>query len=154
MEHDARSVANEIIRRAHNASQSITHLQVMKMVYFSHAWMLGLRHEPLIRQPVVAWRYGPVVLDIYDSLKKFGGEPINRQIPGYEESYDSSETNLIDQVWEIYGNGRFTGGQLSTMTHDKGTPWDQTMRKNGQNAVIPDPIIEDYYAAQAKAARD
>ena len=154
MEHDARSIANEIIRRAHEAGQPITHLQVMKLVYFCHAWMLGLYSEPLSRQPVVAWKYGPVVPVVYDSLKRFGGEPINRGISGIEgEDYSDLETNLIDQVWNIYGNGKFTGTQLSTITHEKGTPWDLIMRKNGLHSVIPDPMIEHYYAEKARASR-
>ena len=36
-------------------------MQVLKLVYYCHAWMLGLYGRPLIRQPIEAWRYGPVV---------------------------------------------------------------------------------------------
>ena len=39
------------------------------------------------------------------------------------------------------------------MTHAVGTPWHQVWTKYGQNAVIPDPIIEDYYSQQVERAK-
>ena len=74
MEHDARSVANELIRRAHDAGRDITPMQVVKLAYYCHAWMLGLYHRPLLEQPIEAWRYGLVVPEIYRSLRRYGGE--------------------------------------------------------------------------------
>ena len=53
---DARSVANSLI---------------MKLVYISHGWMLGLYNKSLFKQPVLAWLYGPVVSDIYHGLRKY-----------------------------------------------------------------------------------
>ena len=153
MEHDARSVANELIRRALRDGRPITALQVIKLTYFCHAWMLGLYHRPLLEQPVEAWLYGPVVPEVYRSLRRYSGEPVTRPIDlstvGVEErTYDEIEKDLIDQVWEKYGH--FSGVQLSAMTHTPGSPWDQVWEAAGQNAVISDPAIEKYYAQQAK----
>ena len=44
--HDARNVANEFIRRASESGDQFTHLQVQKLVYYAHAWMLGLYGRP------------------------------------------------------------------------------------------------------------
>lgn len=41
MEHDSRSVANELIHRAHDAGRDITPMQVVKLAYYCHAWMLA-----------------------------------------------------------------------------------------------------------------
>ena len=81
MKHDARSVANEIIRHAHDDGKSVTHLQVQKLVYYCHAWMLGLYGEPLLKQPVEAWEYGPVIRAIYDSLRQYPSSL--RPVPWY-----------------------------------------------------------------------
>lgn len=156
MEHDARSVANELIRRAHEAGRDITPMQVLKLAYYCHAWMLGLYHRPLLEQPIEAWRYGPVVPDIYHSLRRYGGEPVRRPIDlesagVIKRPYDRDAINIIDQVSEKYG--RLSGTQLSAMTHAHDTPWHQVWTKYGQNAVIPDPIIEDYYSRQVESAR-
>ena len=42
MEHDSRAIANQLIRRAHEAGRDITPMQTIKLVYYCHAWMLGL----------------------------------------------------------------------------------------------------------------
>ena len=156
MEHDARSVANELIRRANDAGREITPMQVLKLAYYCHAWMLGLYHRPLLEQPVEAWRYGPVVPEIYRSLRRYGGEPVRRPIDlesagVAERQYDRDGINIIDQVSEKYGH--LSGIRLSAMTHAPGTPWHQVWTKHGRNAVIPDPIIEDYYSQQIERAR-
>ena len=67
-----------------------------------------------------------------------------------QRDYDELEEDLIDQVWEKYGH--FSGLQLSAMTHTAGSPWEQIRNASGQNAVIPDPIIEKYYARQLNGA--
>ena len=156
MVHDARSVANELITRAHDSANAITPMQVIKLAYYCHAWMLGLYHRPLLNRPIEAWRYGPVVPDIYHSLRQYGGRPVIQTIDLELErvavrGYHKDETNIIDQVWEKYGH--LTGIQLSALTHAPGTPWHETWHKYGQNAIIPDPTIEKYYARQAERAR-
>lgn len=152
MAHDARSVANELISRAINSGSTFTPMQVVKLVYFCHAWMLGLYHRPLLEQPVEAWRYGPVVPEVYFSLRRYGGEPVRRPIEIGDEEYDKYETDLIDQVFQKYGV--LSGRQHSGMTHAPGTPWHITWNRHGQNAVIPDPLIEDYYQKEAEKGRE
>lgn len=130
------------------ASLALTPIQIIKLVYSCHAWMLGLYHRPLLMQTVEAWRYGPVVPEVYHSLRRYGGEPVRRLIDIPSEEYDRFETDLIDQVFHNYGT--LTGRQLSSITHAPGTPWHIIWTRYGQNAVIPDPIIEDYYQKEAE----
>ena len=150
--HDARSVANQLIRRGLAEQKNLTPMQVQKLVYFCHAWMLALCQRPLIEQPIEAWRYGPVVPDVYRSLRRYGGEPVRREIPDVQDrEFDHQESSIIAQVFDLYSD--FNGPQLSAMTHAVGTPWDQIWTRYGRsfdNAVIPDTIIEDYYAAEAQ----
>ena len=149
MEHDARSVANQIIRRMKQLNRPVTPMQVLKLAYYCHSWTLGLYHRPLLKQPIEAWRYGPVVPEIYYSLRRYGAEPIGREIEldslGVEDfEYDDAERDLMDQVCNKYGH--LTGIQLSAMTHAPGTPWDRVWKQFGQNAVIPDSMIEQFYS--------
>lgn len=152
MEHDCRSVANKIIVPRLAEDNPITHLQVQKLVYFCHAWMLGLYHEPMLLQPVHAWEYGPALPELYKSLRRYGGEPIRRPIDlasigVVENEYDHRQKSVIRQVLDVYGD--LSGRQLSTITHAKGTPWHQVRNKFNDTAVISDNILEDYYAEQA-----
>ena len=156
MEHDARSVANELIHRSHQAGRPITNHQTVKLAYLCHAWMLAIHRRPLLSQPVEAWQYGPIIPEIYRSLRRYGGEPVRRPVDlasaGItEHPYDPRETSIIDQVSEKYGH--LTGVQLSAMTNAPGTPWEQIRSKHGRTAVIPDPVIEDYYARIAERSK-
>ena len=148
MSHDARAVANKLIEKACDTGQPLTPLQIIKLVYFCHGWMLGLYGRPLHRQPIEAWRYGPVIADVYHSLKSYGGNPINKKIRYVdEEDFDELEVDLIDQVYEAYGN--LSGVRLSQLTHAPGTPWDHIWREFGQNAPIPNGLIQKHYEDKA-----
>ena len=157
MAHDARSVANALIRRAWDDEQQVTPMKVLKLTYYCHAWMLGLYGEPLIRQPVEAWMYGPVIGVVYFGLRGYGGSAVERPIMRlrreYIADYDSDEEDLIDQVWDKYGH--LSGPQLSAMTHAPGTPWYQVWYIEGgefeKDPIIPNSLIRRYYE---RAARD
>ena len=152
MERDVRSVANEIIGRAIDDERLVTPLKLIKLVYFCHAWMLALYDEPLLDEPVEAWRYGPVVPGVYDSVRRYGRMRIRSPIgKAPTEDFTDSEENIIDQVWDIYG--KHTAIQLSSMTHRKGTPWHTIWHEKGPFAIIPDDLIRQYYK-NIKAERD
>ena len=63
--HDGRAVANALITKGVEAGSPLTPLQIGKLSYIAHGWMLGLYGRCLFRQAVLAWLYGPVVRDIY-----------------------------------------------------------------------------------------
>lgn len=144
MAHDARAVANELIRLALASNRPLTPMQIIKLVYLCHGWMLGLYGRPLVRQVAQAWRYGPVFHDLYQSLKKYGASHVTELIPNVpEERFDAQERDLIRQVFEKYG--RFSGIVLSNMTHEDGSPWHQTWSRGLHSAPISNDLIADYY---------
>src|SRR4051794_38624318 len=122
MAYDARTVANEFLRVAWQNGHSLTNMQLQKLVYIAHGYSLALVDLPLVKQPVQAWRYGPVIKTLYDSLRQYGAGTVTDMV-NILPSQQVSETfrALIDVVGDAYG--RFSGPQLSTMTHRAGTPW-------------------------------
>ena len=50
MKHDARAVANSLIEKSQEEGNLLTPLQIIKLVYFCHGWMLALYKRPLIKQ--------------------------------------------------------------------------------------------------------
>ena len=152
--YDARIIVNELIVRS--GFDVFTPMQVQKLTYLCHGWMLGLYGEPLSRQQVEAWRWGPVIPDVYYELRKYGGQRMSELVDlrslGFEPDdirLSDKEADLVGQVLEVYGD--FTGPQLSTLTHKPGSPWDQVWRPGrGRAAVIPDRIIQRYYAELAR----
>lgn len=143
MAHDARAVANFFIRRGYETGNPLDPLQIIKLVYIAHGWMLGLYHRPLIRQPAEAWRYGPVVRDVYRALREYGGNKVTKCIHGKQAKFDDDEEDLLSQVHDEYGS--LSGVKLSGLTHKVESPWHDVWNFVGDGAKIPNNLIEKYY---------
>lgn len=143
--HVAKSVANEFIERGRKADIPLTPLQIQKLVYYAHAWNLAFFERPLIVEEFGTWRYGPVVSPVYHCLSYFGGDPVTDTIPLHPDDdlpYTEDETRVLDAVFAKYA--RMSGTELSTRTHQPGSPWDQAAHR-GQRYIRNDDIRR-YYA--------
>lgn len=145
--HDARSIANTLIALGVANSAPRDPLQVIKLTYLCHGWMLGLYHEPLSEQLVEARQYGPVIPAVYHAIKRYGKEPVFVPLTPQSEIFDNRETDLIHQVYEGYKN--FSGVALSRLTHAIGTPWHKVWHEHGQNSVIPNKLIQEHFSELA-----
>ena len=142
--HDAEAVANRLIELANEDGNQLTLTQVMNLVYFCHAWMLGLYNRPLIKQPIEAWCIGPIIQDIYQKFKKYHGNPIRSKIRAADANFDHAQEDLIKQVYTKYGY--LSGIRLFELTQEADAPWDRVWRRNRQNSIIPRSFITDYYS--------
>jgi uncharacterized phage-associated protein len=142
--HSAIQVANKILELANAKKDTITPMQMIKLVFMCHGWMLGICGRHLIKDPVEAWKYGPVIPDLYQAVRKFKSNPIE-MIPCQEPAkFDHDELQVIEQVYEKYGHR--SGIVLSSMTHQKDSPWDIVVNKhNNMGHQISNNLIEDYY---------
>ncbi len=146
MSHSCLSVARYLLDRADTSNRSLSPMKLIKLVCIAHGWMLGLYGRPLIREDVEAWRYGPVIRELYQEVKQFRAMPVPAEHvapPEDDEEFDADERSVMDQVHDIYG--RHSAIQLSRMTHSPGTPWDIVYNELGQDFVIPNDLIEDHY---------
>ena len=120
-----------------------TPMHVLKLVYLCHGWVLGLTDQPLVDEPVEAWRYGPVVPSVYRRYKSFGRDaittvPIDRS--GMLGEQQREFTAVVEEVYRDY-----SALELSSLTHQPDTPWDTTRRKYGIGAIIPNELIRKHY---------
>lgn len=145
--HDPRGIANALIRLGRDNAQPRDPLQIVKLTYLCHGWMLGLYHRRMSSDPVYAWQYGPVIPAVYEGVKRYGRKPVLKLIPCPDDSFDELENDLIDQVFNVYR--QFSGIDLSMMTHARGTPWHQIWYQNVRNARIPDELIEEHFSELA-----
>jgi len=100
---------------------------------------------------VEAWKYGPVIPDLYRSIRHFRGNPVTGVLATADDTeFDDEEKNLIEQVYKIYGD--YDGIQLWTLTHLAGSPWDLTYDPNQSSLVISNQIIKKYYEKKASQA--
>ena len=120
-----------------------TPMHLLKLVYISHGWMLGLMDDVLLYEPVEAWRYGPVVPSTYHRYKSFGGRGVDLTAVDRSTDLERSQLSIIEAVDDVYRD--YTAIQLSGLTHREGTPWHVTVRRYGVGAIIPNEVISEYY---------
>lgn len=156
MGYDPKSIANVFLAMAEAEGKRLTPLQLIKLVYIAHGWYLALTSKPLIRESPEAWQYGPVVPSLYHEFKKFGNSPITGrceyafdiappELP--EDGEDGGLHRFLQKIWKVYG--KYTGAQLSTLTHQEGTPWHEVWFHHGgkdrHGADIPNDLIRKHY---------
>ena len=144
----ARAVANEFIRLAREDGRALTPLQIIKLVYIAHGWMLALHQRPLINDRIEAWKYGPVIPSLYHDLKRYGGGSVKAPLSTFLRmrslpELDEDETDVVSQVYKAYG--KQTGIQLSSLTHRHGTPWADTWKPDFLGLAISNDLIADHY---------
>ena len=162
--YSALAIANEFIERGIATGRPVDPMKVQKLVYFSHGWHLGLFDGPLIDEQIEAWPYGPVVASVYHEFKRYGRSGIDEpaidlergriRTPGIDPDDDRTAA-LLARVWQTYG--KFNGMQLSTMSHEPGSPWDVTYNNRPPGVVrgidIPNELLRQHFAELAKQKR-
>jgi len=126
MPYDARVIANYFLKLAERDGSKIFPLKMQKLVYLAHGWSLALRGEPLVKDDIEAWKYGPVVPRLYHEFKKYGATAIKEPATTPVTEIDADTKALLKAVWKRYS--KFTGVQLSALTHERGYAWDLTMK--------------------------
>ena len=142
------NVANHILNNSKKSKKSFDLLQLLKLCYLAYGWYLSYRDAALFEENIEAWKYGPVIPELYYALKHFRGKQLpsncleNLKDDGLPLSEDME--GLIDEVVNYYGE--YKGVVLSALTHKKGSPWEKTYRNGEQLLVsIPDEVIKNHF---------
>ena len=144
MPYSAAKVANQMLGVAQARGEDITPLKLLKLVYIAHGWSFPFLRQPLLAEPAQAWQYGPVVPSLYHAISRFRASPITGLVPDTDPQELSPEASaLIQNVYDTYS--RFSGVQLSNMTHMPNTPWSEAWNTRGRNAIIPNDRISEHY---------
>jgi len=119
-------VANWFIQKSHENNDIITHLKVQKLCYLANALCLSETIFPLFEDYVYAYRYGPIITNLFERLKDYGNEPINKYIGTkigtklFPEK-DDERIVFLNEVWERFGG--LSAIELSYICNKEGTPW-------------------------------
>ncbi len=148
--HSSVSVADRFLDLARAQEDALTPMQLLKLVFLAHGWMLGLYGRPLISEEVQAWQYGPVIPKLYDAVRSFRSMPVTH-VTSPKEDFTDLESDIITQVYKLYGQK--SGPELSRLTHLQGSPWHAVYKQGSFGTVISNDLIEDYYARLAAKAR-
>lgn len=157
MSYNAKAIANLMIDIAKQQGSSLDQMKLQKLVYITHGWNLAIQGEPLISDDIQAWQYGPVIPSLYNEFRNCGRDNITDYatdvqvteddlsfsfLPPKVDDGDAHTIDLANKVWEIYG--KYTGPQLSNLTHMPGTPWDKVY-KDTPRSTINNSLIKEHF---------
>lgn len=159
--YSVKAIANYFIDKGKADNDPLTPMKLLKLVYIANGWHLAYTDKPLFEDRVEAWKYGPVIPELYHEFKHYGHEPIQKhaQEPAclhtsHRESSNSEVftdiEHFLDAVWDEYKV--HDAIYLSSLTHMSGTPWDIANR-NGE-PVIDNEVIRDYYRKKMEGNDD
>ena len=141
-----------------------TPLQVIKLAYMSHGYVLALTSKPLFRDRIEAWEYGPMIPALFEALRVHGKAPIPRlyacRTPMGSDAlgkrrdelaglFNANQRAIIEKVVSTYGD--YAPFQLSYICHMDGSPWRIVIDKDGTGTEIDDEILRSYYKEQSRA---
>lgn len=138
------AVAKYILNKRNAEGDTVTPMQLIKLVYISHGLMLGAYGRPLINEAVEAWQYGPVVPSVYHETKEFRSSPVAFVDAFSNFTFDAQEIKAMDTASRLFGAKN--GVALSSLTHREGTPWLLTWNARGENGSISNDLIENFYS--------
>ncbi len=156
MTYSAQLIADYFLTHTNN---SLTAMHMIKMTYIAHGFTLAITKNPLIASRIEAWKLGPVIPLLYQTYKGYGGDIIDKlnycgtlsadneefqERKEFIESLIDPETrNILDQMGERFGC--LSALELSSLTHEKGTPWHQCYQRGKLFTLIPNDIIQEFY---------
>ena len=140
---DVFAVANFFLSKK---DHSLDNLKLNKIVYISLGFSLGLKDFNLFDDDVQAWRFGPVIPELYYHFKEFQAFIIDRLANNFSKPQIDKEEigikEILQTVWNIYRSK--TGSSFIEMTHQSGTPW-ASVYNGERNVIIDRGIIKNYY---------
>lgn len=139
----AQTIADDILKLAKRRRLEFTPMQLMKLVYIAYGWHLAMTGKPLFLDRIEAWKYGPVIPNLYHATKRFGRDPIPHPLISDSELSRPKLEAFLDSIVENYGS--YSGIALSNLTHRIGTPWQQVYQVNKLGIRIPDDLIKEHY---------
>lgn len=146
-------VAFYLIAKANEEKLGINVTKAQKLLYIVYGAYLRVYGERLLNEHPKAWPYGPVFPTTRKAiLKRITTEELEFPISevNAELKTDEKLNKAIDFALRIFGD--WNAGQLTSWSHQEGTPWSQTVQSSGfkWGAVIPDELIYEYFLKLVK----
>jgi uncharacterized phage-associated protein len=162
--YEARKICNYLLAHFDAVEFDLTNLRMNKLLFFIHAESLRLRPEGLIRNHFEAWQFGPVVRPVFDAFKIYGDSQITapaqyldyasgKRIPVPHDDITDADAEIIDREFKKYSH--FSTGQLVSLSHEPGGPWDIVysahLADKTQSPRISNKLIRSHFAGDAKS---
>lgn len=89
-----------IVNKHIELSSPISNLKLQKLLYYIQGAFLIEKGKVAFEDKILAWKYGPVVEDVYDEYKKYFGLDIKEKITEEKEIkfYSVEDKEIIDKI--------------------------------------------------------
>ena len=145
---NALNIVNNVLFRAFDENIDVTPMKIQKLVYFIYRDYLKNTGKKLFLEEFEAWKYGPVVPNIYYAFKHLGAnsirsyikEPDGKTVLIADEGNAPELKSVIDTVWSNCKS--YSGIYLSSLTHMEGGAWRKAWL-DGKRRLLDEEIKED-----------
>ncbi|NKD44995.1 MULTISPECIES: Panacea domain-containing protein [Haematospirillum] len=122
---------------------SVSNLRIQKIIYLASMAFMSRTGGPLVFEPFEAWDYGPVLPDLYSTLKMYGARPVRygfyRTAPLEAETREGRE---LEQACAFLL--KQPPSRLIDFTQREDGAWARNYIPGKRAAIIPnDHIIEE-----------
>lgn len=136
----AKQVANYVIEYGLKNNIAISNLKLQKLLYFIWIDYYKQTKSFLFDDSFEAWKFGPVIPDVYYDYCIFGGFSIPWADENIKSGICAADKNIIASTID-----RFKNTSVSNMvekTHQPNKPWDITYRNQfGDDVIAFEDII-------------
>lgn len=137
--YDALTIAKYIVTKCVQDGCPVSNLQLQKILYFVQLDSLKRTKAPAFSDDIEAWKFGPVVPDVYYHFCGFGALPI---LATYEVDSHLASNGFMNRVVEE--KRAMDPWDLVEEAHEPGKPWAIIFKGGeGNHAVIPNDLIRD-----------
>ncbi|MBQ7702417.1 MAG: DUF4065 domain-containing protein [Candidatus Methanomethylophilaceae archaeon] len=138
---NALDIAYHLVKKYADEGKPLTNIKLQKLLYF--AWILHYNNtgERLFDNKFYAWKFGPVVEDVYYMYRTYAAMPIYRPLGKTEPQINKELKSLIDLVFKEYSNKTLT--EIIKLAHDECGSWNSVYKDGIMDIEIPfDRIIK------------
>lgn len=146
--HDVAKTITFLLDRYFN--QQTTHFHIQKIIVICQSLFLLRKGYPITNDPICAYKYGPIIPELYQFLKTYKGDkipPLNR-----ESCLSNDDTCFL---YEILKNIiEIPPVTLAELLIKPQSPWEMALSRynHGGSSVINNHELERYYYSITSAA--
>lgn len=142
----ALEIAKYIITKYVNIGKPISNLKLQKLLYFVQGLALCTLERPAFDEEIIAWKYGPVVPEVYFEFSMYGALDIDRV---YEDDVRKVEADIDIANIAAFIILKFEDTspiKLVNETHLSGSPWDAAYtNRDNDRKIIDKEKISKYF---------
>lgn len=113
--YSASQIANYFSFKSQSDEELPSNLKLQKLVYYAQGLHIVCYGHPLYKEKIKAWKYGPVVPDLYHAYKRYGASGVPPEDNFSPESIDLDTREFLNEIYTVFG--QFSAFRLMDSTH-------------------------------------